>query len=82
MKTTEGLTVKEREEFCSNITDHDLEKAFDKYIDAIYGPVVIVGQSYKVSELLYNTDPTTYRCYISDFQDDIENGEVEILIDE
>lgn len=47
-------------------------KHFDEYLDDVYGQVNVMGNlTYPTSRVLKDVDPTTYRCYLSDYENDL-----------
>lgn len=40
---------------------------FDEMLDDLYPTVTVGGLTFLASNVLYNCDPTAYRCYLADW---------------
>lgn len=56
---------------------------FDEYLDDIYEPVNVMGNlTYPTSRVLKDVDPTAYRCYLSDYENDLYKEAKGVAADE
>ncbi len=51
------------------LTDDELDKRYQDFLDEIHGPVMIGGYEYQTSHALKEVDPTAYRCGFADWLD-------------
>lgn len=58
-----------------SLTDYEIEGRYKEMLDDVYGEVEICGLTYDASTALFRTDPTAYRCGLSDFEDTLTEGE-------
>lgn len=50
--------------------DSDRNQEFDDYLDELYEPVKMWGQTFLASDILFRCDPIAYRCYRKEYQDE------------
>ena len=48
--------------------------AFDDMLDDVYGEFEMSMLSFRASDILYQCDPIAYRVFVSDFEDEEEEG--------
>jgi hypothetical protein len=58
------------------MSEYEIELAFDEFLDEVYGDVQIGAYSYATSSALKNVDPIAYRIGLSEFEDSLEEEEV------
>lgn len=49
------------------ITDYDIEKDYETYLDECYEECEIAGYKYSTSDALKSVDPTAFRCGLADY---------------
>lgn len=51
------------------LSDRDLEKLYNEFLDEAYPTCSIAGLEYSTSDALKRIDPTAYRCGFADWLD-------------
>jgi hypothetical protein len=57
----------EEEELGEALSDYDLDKMYQDYLDETFGDVVIAGISYSCSYAFKEIDPIAYNCGFADW---------------
>lgn len=52
-----------------NLSEIDVESAYDNFLDECYPEVYVAGSKYTTSMVLKQIDPTAYRCGLCDYID-------------